>query len=69
MGYTVRTATHRFTEWRDSKQDSQIVARELYEYSEDGIERINLADRPEYAEIQNELQTVLRATSKPASKE
>jgi iduronate 2-sulfatase len=60
MGYSVRTATHRYTEWRDSKRKGKVVARELYEYGEDGIERVNIADRPGHAEVQEQLQNLLR---------
>jgi len=59
MGYSVRTATHRYTEWRDLKKAGKVVARELYEYSDDGIEQINVADLPEQAEPQKKLQEIL----------
>lgn len=55
MGYTIRTATHRYTEWRDSKRKNRVPFRELYKYLSDGIERENLADQPEHAEIQEKL--------------
>ena len=60
MGYTVRSATHRYTEWRDSKRQGKVVAHELYEYGEDGIERANLADKAAYSEVQSQLQQLLR---------
>ncbi len=62
MGYTVRTATHRYTEWRDTKKGGgKIVARELYEYDEGNIERANLAGNPEYVELQRDLEQLLKA--------
>ncbi|MHC4996052.1 MAG: sulfatase-like hydrolase/transferase, partial [Planctomycetota bacterium] len=60
MGYTVRTATHRYTEWRDPKSDGQAPYRELYEYGGDGIERVNIIDRPEHTEIQGALHKRLK---------
>ena len=59
MGYTVRTATHRYTEWRDSKKSGQVAARELYKYGQDGIERENLAGRPDQGEVQERLRKLL----------
>lgn len=56
MGYTVRTATHRYTEWRNTKvKNEEAEVCELYEYGEGGIERVNLADRLEYADLQARL--------------
>ena len=56
MGYSIRTASHRYTEWRDVQHGDKVVARELYEYGKDGIERLNVADRSEYSKIQQQLQ-------------
>ena len=56
MGYTIRTATHRYTEWRRTTGgNSDVVARELYEYGVDGIERMNLADHSDQADVQKSL--------------
>ncbi|MDV6031814.1 MAG: sulfatase [Phycisphaera sp. RhM] len=56
MGYTIRTKTHRYTEWRPLKaKTKQAAVRELYAYGSDGIERVNLADRPEHRPIQESL--------------
>lgn len=59
MGYTVRTATHRYTEWSDPKDRETVVARELYEYGDDGIERENIADQAEVADLQMALRNLL----------
>jgi iduronate 2-sulfatase len=49
MGYTVRSATHRYVEWR-KLSDGSVIARELYAYpGEELFESENLADRPEEA--------------------
>ena len=59
MGYSVRTASHRYTEWRDGRNEGQVVVRELYQYGEDGIERENVADREEFSKLQAELKRLL----------
>ena len=62
MGYTIRTDTHRYTEWRRTKgPDREVAARELYEYESDNIERINIADRPEHRAVQESLSKRLHA--------
>lgn len=64
MGYSIRTSTHRYTEWRDLKRTPRPTIRELYEYGEDNIERVNIADQPEFAEIQELLRKRLAAQLK-----
>lgn len=60
MGYTVRTATHRYTEWRQvNGKAERVAARELYEYGPDNIERVNIADRPENRDLQQSLRIAL----------
>ena len=59
MGYTVRTATHRYTEWRDLRKDGEVVALELYDYGDAAIETVNVAGRAEYAELQSRLEALL----------
>ncbi|WP_182869148.1 sulfatase [Stieleria mannarensis] len=56
MGYTIRTKSHRYTEWRPvNATDEDAAYRELYAYGSDGIERENLADRPEHHAVQKAL--------------
>lgn len=46
MGYAVRSATHRYVEWRDLEKH-EVYARELYAYNGDEqFERTSLADDP-----------------------
>ncbi|MCB1210575.1 MAG: iduronate-2-sulfatase, partial [Verrucomicrobiales bacterium] len=42
MGYTIRSATHRYTEWRDWKT-GQTTDRELYDHVNDPDETANIA--------------------------
>jgi iduronate 2-sulfatase len=63
VGYSIRTSTHRYTEWRGTK-DATVAATELYNYGPSGIEEENLSGRPELAakkrELQRRLKTVFR---------
>jgi iduronate 2-sulfatase len=59
MGYTVRTATHRYTEWHNPKEEVRVVARELYKYGEASLESENLADMAAFRDVQKELQEIL----------
>ncbi|MDP6444132.1 MAG: sulfatase [Pirellulaceae bacterium] len=43
MGYALRTATHRFVEWRNFGT-GQVTARELYDHRADHSETINIID-------------------------
>jgi iduronate 2-sulfatase len=49
MGYTVRTARHRYVEWRDLATRA-VFARELYDHAIDPAETVNRADDPRQAE-------------------
>jgi iduronate 2-sulfatase len=55
MGYSVRTAKWRYTEWDDGKRGV-----ELYDEEEDPRELRNLADDPGHAAVLAELRTLLR---------
>jgi arylsulfatase A-like enzyme len=48
MGYTMRTDTHRYTEWQDRTKGA-VRARELYDHRRDGQENVNRAGRDECA--------------------
>ena len=50
MGYSVRSATHRYTEWRDWKT-GETVARELYDHVDDPDETVNVAAETGQAEV------------------
>lgn len=70
MGYAVRTATHRYIEWRKFGT-LKVVARELYAYRGDELfETENLAARPENAALVRELAALLRQTTpRPARRD
>ncbi len=66
MGYTIRTATHRYTEWRRTTGPGKgVAARELYEYGPDNIERVNIADQPEQQAVQESLTKHLHSMITP----
>jgi len=48
MGYTVRSARHRYVEWREWP-DGAVAAVELYDHLVDPAETVNVADDPAYA--------------------
>ena len=58
MGYSMRTARHRYTEW--SGVDSPYSTAELYDYKESRIELRNIANRPEHGSLVNGLAHMLR---------
>ena len=53
MGYSVRTAAVRYTEWRDWKT-GETIARELYDAAKDPAEMQNAIDAPSLAAAQCE---------------
>jgi arylsulfatase A-like enzyme len=58
MGYTMRTRSFRYTEWRDV-QTGEVKARELYDHRSDSLENVNAANKPEYAETVAQLAEML----------
>lgn len=65
MGYSIRTATHRYTRWVDWPARATI-AEELYDYTAPGsaeprwttfVERHNVVDEPAYADVRAALRT------------
>jgi iduronate 2-sulfatase len=59
MGYTLRSDTHRYTEWRGMKKD-EVVARELYDHRHDPAENSNVVDAPENAALVKELGALMK---------
>ncbi len=59
MGYSMRTAGCRYTEWVDRKGD--VAARELYDLEAAPLETVNLADRDEHRAQVLRLASQLRA--------
>ena len=59
MGYAVRTATHRYVEWRRFGT-KEVTARELYTYAgEQMFETENLASRPAEAARMQDLAALI----------
>lgn len=56
MGYSIRTARYRYTEWLEGK-----AGRELYDQSRDTDEVHNLADLPVHQEIVAQLSRLLKS--------
>ncbi len=59
MGYAVRTATHRYVEWR-KHGTLKVAARELYAYKGDELFEVeNIAEHPENAALVKKLSSML----------
>jgi iduronate 2-sulfatase len=58
MGYSIRTETHRYTEWRDQKS-REVKARILFDHRADPLENRNIADQPDQGAIQSQLAAML----------
>ncbi len=61
MGYTMRTDRYRFTLWVGRKDPTKVDARELYDHQNDPQENHNLANKPEQAELVQQLTTQWKA--------
>jgi hypothetical protein len=58
MGYSMRSARYRYTEW--SGLDSPYSTAELYDYKDSPNELRNLANRPEHGSLVNGLAHMMR---------
>jgi arylsulfatase A-like enzyme len=63
MGYTIRTARYRYTEWmKDSFRTympydkKYVMAREMYDYEKDPNETVSIIDKPEYLQDQKKME-------------
>jgi iduronate 2-sulfatase len=59
LGQAVRTDRWRYVEWQ--KRDGTVAARELYDMQRDPGETVNVADKPESAEVVTQHSELLRA--------
>ena len=60
MGVSVRTAEIRYTEWRDW-HSGRVVARELYDHSQQPEERVNSVDDAQWARALAQAEMLLEA--------
>lgn len=67
MGYSIRTARFRYTEWMDKNfttampyDKKHVVAREMYDYRKDPLETENIANKPEYAQDKLRLEKLFK---------
>jgi iduronate 2-sulfatase len=65
MGYSVRTAQWRYTEWRNWKTGA-VESRELYDHTSDQPELENVITNPPDQAALNEAQKHLQAQFPPA---
>jgi iduronate 2-sulfatase len=71
MGYSIRTESHRYTEWRtawETPESATVVARELYDHVRDPRESVNLAERPDQVEVVKALAEQLKQGWRPHQK-
>ncbi len=59
MGYSVRTNTHRYTEWREWKSN-KLIDRELYDHRNDPSEMTNIASFKDFQDQLKILSTTLK---------
>ncbi|MCP4783676.1 MAG: sulfatase [Fuerstiella sp.] len=59
MGYTMRTEKYRYARWQDPR--GNIVGHEIYDHVDDPQENTNLANRPESAQLLQQLDQQLNA--------
>ncbi len=67
MGYSIRTARYRYTEWQTPGK--RVVAQELYDYHEDPLESENLAAKPGMQAVMRELKLLMRQFGSAALQE
>jgi len=57
MGYTLRSERYRYTRWQND--DGSAYARELYDYEEDPLERVNLVTNPMLQDLVTHMDSLL----------
>jgi arylsulfatase A-like enzyme len=60
MGYSMRTDTHRYTEWKEIRT-GEVTGRELYDHRTDPAENVNVVEATEQADLVGELAAMLKA--------
>ena len=59
MGYTMRTEKYRYSRWHNPQ--GEVVGREIYDHQADPQENVNLANRPEHAQLLKILDRQMKA--------
>jgi arylsulfatase A-like enzyme len=62
LGRSIRTDSHRYTEWTDPK--NEVVGVELYDYEADPLEKANLAGQAKFKELVEKMAAQLKAGPK-----
>jgi len=65
MGYSLRSATWRYTEWRH-RQTGKVLERELYDHSHGPVAEANLIDDPAHKGVADRLRRVMAGGWKAA---
>jgi len=67
MGYTIRTNRFRYTEWmKDGYRTNlpydkkYVMAREMYDYEKDPLEKVSIIDKAEYTQEQGNLEKLFQ---------
>ncbi len=74
MGYAIRTANYRYVIWMnnftstESFDEKKIYAKELYDYTKDPLEKINVADEANYLAIAKSMHSKMLAYFKTQEK-
>ena len=70
MGRSIRTKSHRYTEWVSYKEkklaNAKVHFTELYNLDIDNLEQNNLADKLDYVSLQTQLASILKSGWKQA---
>jgi arylsulfatase A-like enzyme len=67
MGYTIRTERFRYTEWMENSyrtnmpyDKKNVMAREMYDYEKDPLEKVSIVDKPEYKQDQLKMEKLFQ---------
>jgi len=65
MGYSIRTKRYRYTVWFSNSfrtnlpyNEKDVIAREMYDYKNDPLEKENILNKPEYLQDQKQMENL-----------